>query len=706
MRKLLICTFLSLFLIGMFPVRVYGEQEPVRVGYTIFENYQEGADGEYKRGFGYEYLQRIAYSTGWTYEYVYGSFSQLLEMLKNGEIDIMGDLSYNQDRAQYISYSSLPQGKENYYIYSMTDNTEIDPMDLNTLNDRTIGVVKGTYQYGLLQDYLKEESLQVQIVDYSSSTEMAQQLQEGNVDAMVMTDMASSGKYLPIVSIGSSDFFFGVNRNRPDLLQQLNSALREIQVSDPYYNEVTYSKYISASSLSNTYLSVKEREWLKEHDYSITMGYLDNNLHYCDADENGEINGLYSILAQKFQELFNVEVITIAYEDLDSMLNDLEEGKLDLFGPLYKDAWLAERHGILMSNAVNTTTFVMLYNGDNSERTTETIAYSKNNSIQIGALEVLFPDAKRIQCESRQDCMKAVIEGRAGSMLISSSTLNHLKQYPEMRKLTMLELPNVVEVGIGTPRENSELLNITNRVINASSEDLKGASLMDFTYEEPVFSLSEYLKENSLYVIVFLMIIIAVIVILFIYYIHVQRKLTTMEKRTKELSVKAFRDALTRTGNRAGYLDRQKELQGMIDCQQACDFAIVVADIDNLKVTNDQLGHDKGDILIKNVSGILCHVFEHSPVYRIGGDEFVVILTGQDYENRLELMERLEKQNIPYGCKCCIEKGEATFSYGISEYCPGSDVTVDEIFERADEAMYRSKNEKKHQYQNNMGLSE
>ena len=131
-------------------------------------------------------------------------------------------------------------------------------------------------------------------------------------------------------------------------------------MSDPYYNEVTYSKYISASSLSNTYLSVKEREWLKEHDYSITMGYLDNNLHYCDADENGEINGLYSILVQKFQELFNVEVITIAYEDLDSMLNDLEEGKLDLFGPLYKDAWLAERHGILMSNAVNTTTFVML----------------------------------------------------------------------------------------------------------------------------------------------------------------------------------------------------------------------------------------------------------------------------------------------------------------------------------------------------------
>ena len=187
-------------------------------------------------------------------------------MLKNGEIDIMGDLSYSTERAQYISYSALPQGKENYYIYSLSDNPDIDPMNLDSLTGKSIGIVKGTYQYGLLQDYLDEEQLDVTIVDYASSTEMAQSLQDKKVDAMVMTDMASSGRYLPVVSIGSSDFFFGVNRQRPDLLEELNSAMREIQVSDPYYNEVTYSKYISASSLSNTYLSQKEREWLKEHD--------------------------------------------------------------------------------------------------------------------------------------------------------------------------------------------------------------------------------------------------------------------------------------------------------------------------------------------------------------------------------------------------------------------------------------------------------
>lgn len=691
MRRLLKIVILLVMTIALLPAHVYGESEPVRVGYTIFENYQEGKDGEYKRGFGYEYLQRIAYSTGWTYEYVYGSFSELLEMLKRGEIDIMGDLSYNEERAQYISFSSLPQGRENYYIYAMSDCTDIDPMELDTLNGKSIGVVTGTYQYGLLLDYMEEESLAVSVVEYASSSEMAQSMQEGKVDAMVMTDMASSGKYLPIVSVGSSDFYIGVNRNRPDLLNELNTALREIQISDPYYNDVTYSKYIAASSLSNTYLSKKERAWLAEHDYTITMGYLDNNLPYCDMDDDRNLTGLYSILADKFESLFGITVNTVPYETVTDLVHDKNEGKLDLFGPLYRDSWLAEQNDILISNAVNTTTFVVLYNGEKPDNMTKIIAYSKNNSLQYGALGVLFPDSWLLECESRQDCMKAVLEGRAGSMLASSSTLNHLKKYPEMSKLTMMELPNIVEIAIGTPRENSELLNITNRVINASSEDLKGASLMDYTYEDPVFTIDEYLKEHSLYVISGLVVIIALIAGLFAYYVHVHRKLNSMERQTLDLNFKAFRDALTRTGNRTGYLEQQKELQKQMDDGTVMPFAIVIADINNLKKTNDTYGHDEGDILIKNASRIICHVFEHSPVYRIGGDEFAVVLTGQDYEMRYELLGCLEKQNRGYYESCSLENGEASISYGMAEYQSGTDTDVKEIFGRADQAMYRHK---------------
>ena len=112
MRKILTAVILCFLIIGFMSFNIQAEKgETVKVGYVLFENYQEGGDGEYKRGFGYEYLQRIAYSTGWSYEYVYGSFSELLEMLEKGEIDLMGDLSYTEERAQKISYSALPQGR-------------------------------------------------------------------------------------------------------------------------------------------------------------------------------------------------------------------------------------------------------------------------------------------------------------------------------------------------------------------------------------------------------------------------------------------------------------------------------------------------------------------------------------------------------------------------------------------------------------------
>ena len=206
----------------------------VRVGYVNFENYQEGGEGEYKRGFGYEYLQRVAYSTGWKYEYVYGSFSVLFKMLEDGDIDLMGDISYTEERAEKISFSALPQGRENYYIYTTAEQEDIDPFDPSTLNGRRIGVTANSYQYGLLCDWIKENNYNCKVVEYDGSKEAAEALNSGKVDAMIMTDMASTGGYVPVESVGHAEFYFGVNKKRQDILNELNYALREILTTDPY----------------------------------------------------------------------------------------------------------------------------------------------------------------------------------------------------------------------------------------------------------------------------------------------------------------------------------------------------------------------------------------------------------------------------------------------------------------------------------------
>lgn len=671
-----------------------GGAKLVRVGYVNFENYQEGGEGEYKRGFGYEYLQRIAYSTGWQYEYVYGSFSELLQMLKDGEIDLMGDLSYTEERAEVISFSALPQGRENFYIYTTVDQKNIDPFELDTLNGQRIGVTANSYQQGLLMKWLEEGAYDCTVVEYAGSSKTAAALNSGEVDAMIMTDMASTGGYVPIVSIGYAEFYFGVNRERPDILEDLNRALREIQTTDPYYNEVTYAKYIT-SSLSNSYLSKQERKWLEEHDNTVRMGYLTGNLPYCDTGDNGMPKGLITALIDTFEQDFNIHVTTTGYATPKEMVDAAADGETDLFGPLYGDFWLSEQYGFFNSNAIASTTFILLYQDDYTQKTTEKIACAKNNAIQRGAAEVLFPDSEYVMCQTKEDCLEAVLSGEATCTIASAATMNHYKQYKAMKVLNMVELPKAVQICMGTLRGNSELLNIINRVIFASTENLSGAVLIDNAHADVPFSLSDYLEEHSLAVILILVAIIALMLAFFLYYHQMTSRLIKMQTTNEELSHQAFRDGLTKVGNRAGYLVAEKDLQLQIDAGEPVEFALLVVDVNGLKTVNDALGHETGDLLIQNTSQRIHEICGRSPVFRIGGDEFVAVLTGVDYEQRGQLLSELRRESLPGVSKQQVEMGLTSMAFGMAEFDREADRTVAEVFARADKAMYACKKQMK-----------
>ena len=148
----------------------------------------------------------------------------------------------------------------------------------------------------------------------------------------------------------------------------------------------------------------------------------------------------------------------------------------------------------------------------------------------------------------------------------------------------------------------------------------------------------------------------------------------------------ANKDALTSVKNKHAYANSEQKLDLAIEAKEDVEFAIVVCDINGLKKVNDQQGHSVGDEYIKSACRIICNIFDHSPVFRIGGDEFVIILRGSDYENRMELIAEL-------GMKVAENKraGLVTLAYGISDFDAKNDLRVQDVFERADELMYRNK---------------
>ena len=154
----------------------------------------------------------------------------------------------------------------------------------------------------------------------------------------------------------------------------------------------------------------------------------------------------------------------------------------------------------------------------------------------------------------------------------------------------------------------------------------------------------------------------------------------------------ARRDELTGVKNKTAYNELEKSVQTNIDNgMDYLPFGLVVCDTNDLKKINDSHGHVAGDEYIKKSAKLLCNIFVHSPVFRIGGDEFVVFLRGDDYSNRIKLMNALQTQvreNLQ-------SKTEPILASGMAEYSPESDALVSEIFERADKAMYKNKRELK-----------
>lgn len=168
-----------------------------------------------------------------------------------------------------------------------------------------------------------------------------------------------------------------------------------------------------------------------------------------------------------------------------------------------------------------------------------------------------------------------------------------------------------------------------------------------------------------------------------------QQTVNHLQKYIDYINSLAYRDALTGVKNKAAYQEAERRLE---ECMRRGrpEFAIVVLDINDLKRINDSFGHDFGDMMIMDACKLICKVFAHSPVYRIGGDEFTVILEGADYENYKRLLEKFQSAIDEYNENVRVDS-RLSIARGIAVYNSGTDLVFSNVFKRADSAMYQNK---------------
>ncbi len=399
----------------------------VRVGWLINnKGFQEGTPGERLSDWGYGYLQTLSYYTpGWQYEYVSGTFTELMDMLEAGEIDLMPNISYSEERVQKLLFSSNPEGTERYYIYARPDRDDLAKSDPQALQGLTIGCNPDVMQTFVGQQWLASEGIACTYKEYDGGSDLFDALANDEVDAVIMNDTISSPNASPMFYIGSNDYYFAVPKSRPDLMDNINSAMAAINRVNPRYNDEVKSNY-SAQNSGSSSLTGDERAWLKANNSTITLGYITGKLPYCNEDEDGKMEGSLASLATTLHDKFGITVKTVAFDSYKMMSKALSKGSIDVALPVYRDYWFVEQSGVVQSVSLGTISLTAIHSGSNLNKDLQNIACTKSSFINRNVLESLFPTATVTEYRSDDEAFDALRRGTARCVVAPSSRVKTL----------------------------------------------------------------------------------------------------------------------------------------------------------------------------------------------------------------------------------------------------------------------------------------
>ena len=542
-----ICAMLCLLLLlpTLFPVKAAAETVPakvVRVG--SFENtFNYVNEKGIRKGYGYELLQTLSGYTGWQFEYVTCDWSDCFEKLKNGEIDILGGISYTEDRAEEMLFSDEPMGEEKYYLYADLSREDITASDFKTLNGQKIGVLMGTEPEVMLTEWEEKYDLKTQHVNIANSEDVKQKLANREIDCFVSLEesfWADLG-ISTITRVGSSDIYYAINKDRADIKEELDNAMRALENADPFYTADLYKRYFSLDY--TPILTGEEKAWLKEHG-AIRMGFLAGDSGVSTYNPStGETTGTITDYIQFAKDCLGnqeLEFQLVGYDSKEAELDALKSGEIDMVFHFDQSPNLAEEYRVACTNTTWTSTMMAVTNKQHfNENQANRIAVPQNKLSLIRYIAVYYPQWEIVDCAAQEDAARLVKDGQADCFVTGvSSQENYSKKYDFYSVL----LPNPAKSCFAVNSGNRHLLSILNKTIKAMPTNMLTGSLAMYKSSSRKVTLSEFIRDNFFMVLLVSSIFVAVILLAILKLLRKARKAEAAARKaandTQELNAK------------------------------------------------------------------------------------------------------------------------------------------------------------------------
>ena len=541
------CVMLSLLLLlsAVLPVKAAAETasaKVVRVG--SFEdtfNYvnEKGA----RKGYGYELLETLSGYTGWQFEYVTCDWSDCFEKLKNGEIDIIGGISYTEDRTQEMLFSDEPMGVEKYYLYADLARADISASDFKTLNGKKIGVLMGTEPEVMLAEWEEKYGLKTEHVNISNNEDVKQKLANHEIDCFVSLEESfwAERGISTITRVGESGIYYAINKNRPDIKEELDDAMRALDEAVPFYTADLYKRYFSMDY--TPILTGEEKAWLRKHG-AIRMGFLASDSGVSTFDPaTGEFTGVITDYIQFAADCLGnqeLEFQLVGYDSKEAELDALKSGEIDMIFHCDQNPNLAEEYHFACTNTTWTSNLMAVTNKQHfNENNVNRIAVPQNKLSLKKYLAFYYPQWEIVDCDTQEDAAKLVKDGQADCFVTGISSEN---KYSKKYSFYSVPLVNPVRSCFAVNSGNRSLLSILNKTIKAMPVNMLAGALAMYKSSARKVTLSDFIKDNFFKVMLISSIAVAVVLLTILMLLQKARKAEAAARKaasdTQELNAK------------------------------------------------------------------------------------------------------------------------------------------------------------------------
>ena len=474
------------------------QQKIIRVG-SFEDTFNYIDQNGVRRGYGYELMQALAGYTGWKFEYVKCDWSDCFDKLENGEIDIMGDISYTDERAQKMLFSDEPMGEERYILYADLSNIDIGTSDFKFMDGKRVGVLMDTEPEIMLTEWENKNGIHTEHVNVNSDDDVEKKLANHEIDCFVSLEESiwSEQGISSVTTIGKSGIYFAINKERSDIKTELDYAMRQLEQDSPFFKADLYKKYFTLDY--NQSLTGEEKSWLEEHG-DIRIGFMNNDPAIFSIDEEtGKLTGMLSEYVSYAKDCLGNQTLKFniqEYDDYSEMLQALQEDEIDMIFYAGRNPDLAEKKGYTLTNTAWTYSLMAVtdekyFNEDESY----TVAVPKEQEALKQHIAFSYPQWKLVDYDSLADAADMVIHEKADCFLMGTS---QAMIYDNNRDFKSVPLTKTMEACFAVRGGEGTLLSILNKTLKAMPSDMLTSALAIYDSTADKVTFSDFVKDNLL----------------------------------------------------------------------------------------------------------------------------------------------------------------------------------------------------------------